>query len=155
MAAVSTGRKAAGTTTSCSATTGATPCTAAPGTTSCGVTGIPANNNEQQRDRLRGGSGNDWLYSSHGSNDINGGPGTDHVWAYYGRGTIDCGPGEHDVARVRLGAPFTVRNCETIGHFCAFGPDGHGGCLRPGETRSAARPRGGLAGGSGMAGLVF
>lgn len=106
----------------------------------------PGFNPESQRDVLRGGPGNDWLYSSHGFNDIDGGSGTDHVWAYYGRGRIDCGPGRHDVARIRLGAPYRVRNCETIGHFCAFGPDGHGGCLKPGETastepRRARRPR--------------
>jgi hypothetical protein len=99
----------------------------------------PSNNNTSQHDELRGGSGNDWLYSSHGRNEIYGGAGTDHVWAYYGRGVIDCGPGEHDVARTKLGAPFTVRNCETIGHFCAFGPDGHGGCLKPGEHRATGR----------------
>lgn len=99
----------------------------------------PANNNERQRDVLRGGPGNDWLYSSHGYNDIDGGPGTDHIWAYYGRGVIDCGPGRHDVARIRLGAPYKVRNCETVGHFCAFGPDGHGGCLKPGETAGATK----------------
>ena len=99
----------------------------------------PSNNNTGQHDELRGGPGNDWLYSSHGQNEIYGGAGTDHVWAYYGRGVIDCGPGDHDVARTKLGAPFAVRNCETIGHFCAFGPDGHGGCLKPGETRATRR----------------
>lgn len=101
----------------------------------------PRNNNESQHDVLRGGSGNDWLYSSHGTNALSGGPGTDHIWAYYGHGVIDCGSGDHDVARIRLGAPYKVRNCETIGHFCAFGPNGHGGCLKPGERASSARRR--------------
>jgi Ca2+-binding RTX toxin-like protein len=100
----------------------------------------PSNNNGNQRDVLRGGAGNDWLYPSHGSSQVYGGPGNDHVWAYYGRGVIDCGPGK-DTARVRLNSAFKVRNCETINHFCGFGSDGHGGCLKPGEKRrdSAAR----------------
>jgi hypothetical protein len=94
----------------------------------------PKNNNERQRDVLRGGAGNDWLYPSHGPSEVYGGPGRDHVWAYYGRGVIDCGPGK-DTARVRLNSAFRVRNCETIDHFCGHGSDGHGGCLKPGEKR--------------------
>jgi len=102
----------------------------------------PRNNNTTQHDVLRGGAGNDWLYSSHGRNAIFGGPGTDHIWAYYGRGVIDCGPGKHDIARTKLGSSYTIRNCETIGHFCAFGPNGRGGCLKPGERRTTrSRPR--------------
>jgi hypothetical protein len=96
----------------------------------------PVHNGSRQHDILRGGAGNDWLYSSHGANTIFGGPGRDYVWAYYGHGTIDCGPGQ-DTARVRLHGPFKVRNCERILHFCAFGSDGHGGCLKPGEKRTA------------------
>src|SRR5919205_61282 len=46
-----------------------------------------------QRDALDGGPGNDWIYSSHGHNDISGGAGNDHIWGHYGHGTIDCGPG--------------------------------------------------------------
>lgn len=98
----------------------------------------PKNNNGRQRDRLSGGSGNDWLYPSHGRSIVRGGPGRDYVWAYYGRGTIDCGPGR-DTARVRLHSPWKVRNCERILHFCAHGSDGKGGCLRPGEKRPARR----------------
>ena len=96
----------------------------------------PRNNNTTQHDTLRGGTGNDWLYSSHGRNGLFGGPGTDHIWAYYGHGLIDCGPGKHDIARTKLGSSYTIRNCETIGHFCAFGPNGRGGCLKPGERRT-------------------
>jgi hypothetical protein len=95
----------------------------------------PDNNNTRQRDVLDGGAGNDWLYPSHGSTVVRGGPGRDYVWAYYGRGTIDCGPGKNDTARVRLNGPWKVHNCERILHFCAFGSDGHGGCLKPGEKR--------------------
>ena len=95
----------------------------------------PERNSSRQRDVLDGGPGNDWLYPSHGRSVVKGGPGRDYVWAYYGRGTIDCGPGTNDTARVRLNGPWKVRNCEHVLHFCAFGSDGHGGCLKPGEKR--------------------
>ncbi len=101
----------------------------------------PKNNTTKQRDYLSGGSGNDWLYPSHGRNTILGGPGADYVYAYYGKGTIDCGPGK-DTARVRIGTgQYRVKNCETIKHFCAFGEDGMGGCKKPGAR--AARRRAG------------
>jgi RTX calcium-binding nonapeptide repeat (4 copies) len=103
----------------------------------------PKHNSEGQRDLLYGGPGNDWIYPSHGPTKVNGGPGNDHVWAFYGRGVIDCGPGK-DTARVKLtGSPFKTHNCENIVHFCGFGSDGHGGCLKPGEKRRGrSQPRG-------------
>jgi hypothetical protein len=101
----------------------------------------PSNNNTRQKDLLDGGPGNDWIYPSHGPTVVKGGPGKDYVWAYYGRGTIDCGPG-NDTARVKLNGPWKVRNCERVLHFCAFGSDGHGGCLKPGEKKRAATRRG-------------
>jgi Ca2+-binding RTX toxin-like protein len=94
----------------------------------------PRNNNGVQRDVLRGGAGNDWLYPSHGRTRVYGGPGRDRVWAFYGRGTIDCGPGR-DTVRVRMNGAFRLRNCETVNHFCAHGSDGRGGCRKPGEPR--------------------
>ena len=98
----------------------------------------PKNNTTKQHDTLSGGSGNDWLYPSHGRNTILGGPGVDYVYAYYGKGTIDCGPGK-DTARVRIGTgQYRVRNCETIKHFCAFGENSRGGCNKP-TGRSARR----------------
>jgi hypothetical protein len=101
----------------------------------------PRNNTTKQHDYLSGGSGNDWLYPSHGRNTILGGPGVDYVYAYYGKGTIDCGPGK-DTARVRIGTgQYRVKNCETIKHFCAFGENSTGGCKKPGER--AARRRAG------------
>jgi hypothetical protein len=100
----------------------------------------PQNNNTHQRDVLDGGPGNDWLYPSHGSTVVKGGAGKDYVWAYYGRGTIDCGPGK-DTARVKLNGPWKLHNCERVLHFCAFGSDGHGGCLKPGEKRKGIRTR--------------
>ena len=100
----------------------------------------PANNNTHQKDVLDGGPGNDWLYPSHGSTVVKGGAGKDYVWAYYGRGTIDCGPGK-DTARVKLNGPWKLRNCERVLHFCAFGSDGKGGCLKPGEKKPTAKKR--------------
>jgi Ca2+-binding RTX toxin-like protein len=98
----------------------------------------PSNNNSRQHDVLNGGKGNDWIYPSHGSTVVRGGAGKDYVWAYYGRGSIDCGPG-NDTARVKLNGPWKLHNCERVLHFCAFGSDGHGGCLKPGEKKKAAR----------------
>jgi RTX calcium-binding nonapeptide repeat (4 copies) len=47
-----------------------------------------------QHDLLFGGSGNDWIYSSHGATDIWTGAGNDHVMLVYGHGTVHCnGPG--------------------------------------------------------------
>jgi hypothetical protein len=104
----------------------------------------PSNNNTRQKDLLDGGPGNDWIYPSHGPTVVKAGSGKDYVWAYYGRGTIDCGPGQ-DTARVKLNGPWKVRNCERVLHFCAFGSDGHGGCLKPGEKRPTAQKRRGRA----------
>jgi Ca2+-binding RTX toxin-like protein len=99
----------------------------------------PRNNTTGQRDLLRGGAGNDFIYPSHGTTTVFAGPGRDYVWAFYGRGTIDCGPG-NDTVRIRLSKAFKTRNCETVNHFCSFGSDGHGGCRKPGE-RSASTSR--------------
>ena len=90
----------------------------------------PKNNSSSQRDVLSGGSGNDWIYPSHGRTIVRGGPGVDYVYAFYGKGTIDCGPGR-DTARIRTNGAFRARNCETIKHFCAHGSDGKGNCLSP------------------------
>jgi RTX calcium-binding nonapeptide repeat (4 copies) len=100
----------------------------------------PSNNNSRQHDVLNGGKGNDWIYPSHGSTVVRGGAGKDYIWAYYGRGSIDCGPG-NDTARVKLNGPWKLHNCERILHFCAFGSDGHGGCLKPGEKKPKAARR--------------
>ncbi|HTZ88461.1 MAG TPA: hypothetical protein VMB05_17485 [Solirubrobacteraceae bacterium] len=49
---------------------------------------------ESQRDYLHGGPGVDWLYASHGYNQIWTGAGNDHVALVYGYGTVYCdGPG--------------------------------------------------------------
>jgi Ca2+-binding RTX toxin-like protein len=100
----------------------------------------PHGNSTRQRDVLSGGGGNDWIYPSHGRTTVKAGGGRDYVWAFYGKGTIDCGPGR-DTVRVRLGGAFTLKRCEVVNHFCAFGDDGHGGCRQPGARSAGTRLR--------------
>lgn len=100
----------------------------------------PHANTTRQVDVLSGGAGNDWLYPSHGRNTVLGGPGRDYIWAFYGHGVIDCGPGR-DMVRVRMNGAYRLRGCEIVNHFCAFGSNGRGGCLKPGERRPRARLR--------------
>ena len=77
----------------------------------------PSGQNTWQLDRLNGGSGNDFIYASHGRNIIRGGPGNDTIHAHFGRGIIDCGSG-YDVAfishRGRRG--WRIRHCERISY---------------------------------------
>jgi hypothetical protein len=101
----------------------------------------PRNNNTWQHDALRGGDGNDWIYSSHGHNTITGGRGRDYIWAYYGRGTIDCGPGASDTVRVRESNGYKIKGCERIRHFCGHGSRPDGSCLKPGEKASVSARR--------------
>jgi Ca2+-binding RTX toxin-like protein len=100
----------------------------------------PRNNTTRQSDVLNGGDGNDWLYPSHGRNMVYGGAGNDYIWAFYGHGVIDCGPGR-DTVRVRMNGAYKLRGCEVVNHFCAFGSNGHGGCLKPGERQAKASRR--------------
>jgi hypothetical protein len=54
----------------------------------------PAGQPESQSDYLHAGDGNDWIYSSHGLNEIWTGGGDDHLLLVYGHGTVFCnGPG--------------------------------------------------------------
>jgi Ca2+-binding RTX toxin-like protein len=76
---------------------------------------LPTDNNEWQHDVMDGGPGNDWIYSSHGHNDIKGGAGNDHIWGHFGHGTIDCGSG-WDVVHVKHDPTYRLRNCERILH---------------------------------------
>src|SRR5690349_22610085 len=83
---------------------------------------LPCCQPTSQHDVLVGGLGDDWLYTSHGTNTVEGGPGNDHIWAYYGSGVIDCGAGD-DIARVRTNGAYRLVGCETVRHFCAWGED--------------------------------
>jgi hypothetical protein len=54
----------------------------------------PSGQPETEVDRIHGGAGSDWIYSSHGFNEIWTGAGDDHLALVYGHGTIHCnGPG--------------------------------------------------------------
>src|SRR3954453_3538023 len=98
----------------------------------------PAN----QTDVLRGGDNNDFIYPSHGKNNMYGGEGNDRIIAYYGHGLIDCGPGPRDYAQTRwLSKAYKVRGCELIRHFCAFGSKPNGDCKKPGENSFAVLSR--------------
>ena len=76
---------------------------------------LPSPNGPNQMHWLWGGSGDDWIYTSHGTNHVDAGPGDDHVFAYFGRGTIDCGAG-HDILTLAISDfhAYTVRNCEVV-----------------------------------------
>jgi hypothetical protein len=105
----------------------------------------PAGNTTRQRDVLRGGPGDDFIYPSHGTTRVDAGPGNDFIWAFFGKGTIDCGAGTRDAARVRENGAFKLKNCERIRHFCQFGSKPNGDCKKPGERLGlAARTARGL-----------
>jgi hypothetical protein len=53
----------------------------------------PEGQSESQVDRLHGGAGNDWIYSSHGDNEIWTGGGDDHLLLVYGHGVVFCNGG--------------------------------------------------------------
>ena len=97
-------------------------------------------NGSNQSDTLRGGDGNDFLYPSHGKNNMYGGAGNDRIIAYYGHGTIDCGPGTADFVQTRENGAYKVKNCEIIRHFCAFGSKPNGECKKPGEGLAFRQP---------------
>jgi hypothetical protein len=99
-------------------------------------------NGSNQTDVLRGGDGNDFLYPSHGKNNLYGGDGNDRIIAYYGHGLIDCGPGAKDYAQTRWQSnAYRVRNCEHIRHFCLHGSKPNGDCYKPGEKPLARLAR--------------
>ena len=50
----------------------------------------PGGQPEDQRDRLAGGPGKDFIYASHGTNVISSGGGADVIHAHFGRGSISC-----------------------------------------------------------------
>ena len=61
-----------------------------------------------------GGAGSDWIYSSHGYNEIWTGAGDDHLALVYGHGTIYCnGPGVKTFVMRSLpqNRPWTLVGC--------------------------------------------
>jgi Ca2+-binding RTX toxin-like protein len=77
----------------------------------------PGGQPTSQVDHLNGGTGNEFIYASHGRNVIRAGAGNDTVHAHFGRGIIDCGSGR-DVAYVshRGRKGWTIRHCERISY---------------------------------------
>ncbi len=63
---------------------------------------------------MSGGAGDDWIYTSHGTNTVSAGTGHDTVYAYYGHGTVDCGAGNDIVwiRRLAVNQHYKLRNCE-------------------------------------------
>jgi Ca2+-binding RTX toxin-like protein len=77
----------------------------------------PSGQPTAQHDRIAGGSGNDFIYASHGTNDIAAGSGNDYIKAHYGHGTINCGGGR-DVLYISRKAQrhYRIAGCETVSH---------------------------------------
>ena len=70
-----------------------------------------------QVDHIYGGAGNDFIYSSHGTNIISAGAGNDYVKMHFGHGSVDCGPGM-DVLEISRTAQknTTIKRCEKVTH---------------------------------------
>ena len=77
----------------------------------------PSGQPTTQVDRIYGGPGKDFIYTSHGNNIVSAGGGGDWVKAHFGRGKIDCGGG-NDVLYIsrRAQRHYTIRDCERISH---------------------------------------
>jgi len=82
-----------------------------------------------QRDEIRGGGGNDFIYGSHGRNVVYGGAGNDAISVHFGRGYVNCGPGRdiYHVAKSRKHG-YKFRNCEKVDY---RSESGRGGGLKP------------------------
>ncbi len=75
----------------------------------------PSGQSEDEIDRIHGGAGEDWIYSSHGFNEIWTGAGNDHLALVYGHGTIYCnGKGLKTFVMRYLpqNRPWTLVGCE-------------------------------------------
>jgi Ca2+-binding RTX toxin-like protein len=77
----------------------------------------PNNQPLSQHDRIDGGDGKDFIYTSHGYNTVDAGDGSDEVHAHYGFGTINCGPG-NDLVFVshRSEKKYKLTGCERTTH---------------------------------------
>jgi Ca2+-binding RTX toxin-like protein len=77
----------------------------------------PSGQGTKQFDRINGGPGNDFIYSSHGHNVIDAGPGNDSLKAHFGYGKIDCGGGVDRLYVSRTAQKkYKITRCETISH---------------------------------------
>ena len=74
----------------------------------------PSGQSESERDYIHGGAGEDWIYASHGFNEIWTGAGNDHLALVYGHGVIHCnGPGVKTFVMRYLpeNRPWTLEGC--------------------------------------------
>ncbi len=74
----------------------------------------PEGQPESQRDYIHGGAGSDWIYSSHGYNEIWTGAGDDHLALVYGHGIVNCNGGGLKTFVMRYlpqNRPWTLRGC--------------------------------------------
>jgi Ca2+-binding RTX toxin-like protein len=70
-----------------------------------------------QRDVLVGEAGRDYIYASHGYNDISAGAGDDVVHGHFGRGAVDCGSGRDLLYLSHRSRPgYRIRHCERISY---------------------------------------
>jgi RTX calcium-binding nonapeptide repeat (4 copies) len=77
----------------------------------------PSGQTATQVDHLYGGSGNEFIYASHGRNFIVAGAGNDSVHAHFGRGSVDCGSGRDVLFISHRSRPgYHVRHCERISY---------------------------------------
>jgi Ca2+-binding RTX toxin-like protein len=77
----------------------------------------PSGQTTTQVDHLYGGSGNEFIYASHGRNVISAGAGNDTVHAHFGRGSVDCGRGRDILFISHRSRPgYRVRHCERISY---------------------------------------
>ncbi len=75
----------------------------------------PSGQPNSQVDKIDGGAGRDFIYTSHGRNTVKGGSGDDYIVARFSRGTIDCGPGKDIVYVSKKSKRATkFKSCETI-----------------------------------------
>jgi Ca2+-binding RTX toxin-like protein len=72
----------------------------------------------RQVDELDGGTGNDYIYASHGRNTISTGGGTDVVHAHFGHGSITCDGGSTTVYLSRKSRKrYHLHGCHHISYF--------------------------------------
>jgi hypothetical protein len=79
----------------------------------------PTGNTTLQHDTMIGGPGRDFIYASHGRNDIDAGSGNDVIHAHFGTGgVIDCGSG-YDVVYIshRSRRHYRLIHCERVSYF--------------------------------------
>jgi hypothetical protein len=77
----------------------------------------PSGQPSTQVDTVIGGAGKDFIYASHGTNNIAAGGGNDVIKAHFGRGSIDCGGGRDTLFISRKAQRhFKIAHCERISH---------------------------------------